>query len=115
MAKKRYRAEDHSASFDEEQIEEIARQLDVKPEQVRETIIFTTIIRREIEEHDLSFHQSIAGLMSVVAALLRDTLPDVARGDACTDIYHNLWGACGLSTDREFKEMKYEFTKNDIN
>ena len=113
MAKKGHL--DIVSNFDEEQIEKIAKQLDVTTKHVKETIAFTTWVRREIEEQDLTFQQSIAGLMSVVADLLRHSLPEIGRGEACTDIYHNLWGACGLRSDREFQEMKYTFTKETIN
>jgi hypothetical protein len=113
MAKKGYI--DIMGDLDEEQIERIAKQLDVPIDHVKETIVFTTWIRREIEEQNLTLQQSIAGLMSVVADLLRHSLPEIERGEACTAIYHNLWGACDLPSDKSFKAMKYEFTKTHIN
>tara|TARA_R110002020_G_scaffold451856_3_gene666041 strand:- start:420 stop:767 length:348 start_codon:yes stop_codon:yes gene_type:complete len=100
---------------DPEAVERIASELGVEPDVVKDTIMFSMGIHEEIREQDLSFNQCIAGMMSVVADLLRHNVPAVERAEVCTNIYHNLWGACGLSTDREFKEMKYEFTKNDIN
>lgn len=100
---------------DPEAAERIAQELGVEPEIVRDTIMFSMSIHEEIRQQELSFNQCIAGVMSVVADLLRHNVPSVERAEVCTNIYHNLWGACGLPTDKEFKEQKYEFTKTNIN
>jgi predicted RecB family endonuclease len=100
---------------DPEAAEQIARELGVKPEVVKDTIMFSMGIHDEIRDQDLSFNQCIAGLMSVVADLLRHNVPTVERAEVCTNIYHNLWGASGLPSDREFKELKYTFSKESIN
>ena len=100
---------------DPEAIERIAQELGVKTEVVKDTIMFSMGIHQEIRDQDLSFNQCIAGMMSVVADLLRHNVPTVERAEVCTNIYHNLWGASGLPSDREFKELKYTFPKESIN
>ena len=84
---------------DDEAIADLAKEIGIKPEQVKQTIRLSQMVQAHVEEEELSMNQTIAGLMSVVSDILRNYVPEVQRAEIATDIYRNLWVTSGLSSD----------------
>ena len=84
---------------DEDAIADLAKELGITPEEVKQTIRLSHMVQAHIAEEELSMNQTIAGLMSVVSDILRNYVPEVQRAEIATDIYRNLWVTSGLSTD----------------
>lgn len=84
---------------DDEGIAAIAKEIGINPEQVKQTMYFSVSIHEEIRERELSFNQTIAGVMSVVADLLKHHVPLLDRAELATNIYKNLWESCDLPSD----------------
>tara|TARA_R110002020_G_C16193499_1_gene765693 strand:+ start:425 stop:775 length:351 start_codon:yes stop_codon:yes gene_type:complete len=84
---------------DDEGIEAIAKEIGIQPAEVRQTMYFSVSIHEEIRERELSFNQTIAGVMSVVADLLKHHVPLLDRAELATNIYKNLWESCDLPSD----------------
>ena len=92
---------------DPKSIESVAKELGVDPEKIRDTVQFSMAIHEMIRDENLSFQQSLSGILSVVSDMLRTSVPVIPRAEMVTDIYQTLWGSCGLPTDTLPKVKNY--------
>jgi len=88
-------------------IEQVAKELGVDPDEVRDSVQFSMAIHEKIRDENLSFQQALSALLSVVSDMLRTGVPMVPRAEIVTEIHQTLWDSCGLPTDTRPKVHNY--------
>ena len=82
----------------EEDLARVGKIIGRTPDEVRRVVAFCEALTREIEKRDMHPSDALTGLLSMLVLALQQAPKDL-QPELCTQIFHQLWDACGLKRE----------------